>query len=230
MRSTLATDVPPNFITRRDKRTSDLSGEAARLAQGVAAPYKGGAPAGQRSRTRQRTVSTSSSRPHPLRASLSAKSRASTRSASRGGTRTGRWRRLHRLTPVRVGLGARRRRPPFRPRGRGRSAARGPEGPRRRLRRGPVRRAARPARRRRFGDRPGRGLDRGRAPPRRGDRREARLSRRDRRGAGRRGSAVRRRRAMEVVEHVAEPGRFVAEAASLIGPAGCSSPRPSTGP
>ena len=48
MRSTLATDVPPNFITRRDKRTSDLSGKAARLAQGVAAPYKGGTLAGQR--------------------------------------------------------------------------------------------------------------------------------------------------------------------------------------
>ena len=63
-------------------------------------------------------------------------------------------------------------------------------------------------------------VDRGRPPPRRGDRREARLSRRDGRGAGRRETRFDIVAAMEVVEHVADPPRFVAEAASLVKPGG----------
>ena len=118
-------------------------------------------------------------------------------------------------------LGARRRRPAFRPRGGGRPAARGPEDPRRRLRRRPVRRAAREARRATCSGstpRPPRSASRARHAEETGASSPI-ASRRSR------SSPARRARfdvvtAMEVVEHVADPARFVADAASLLKPGG----------
>src|SRR5208337_442557 len=96
MRSTLATEVPPNFITRRDKRASALQGNA-RLARGDAAAYKGGGATGQR--------------PGPYEVCMSAKPAPSVISAevARFDALGDSWwdpdgpmAPLHRLTPVRV--------------------------------------------------------------------------------------------------------------------------------
>ena len=181
MRSTSATEVPPNFITRRDKDLETLG--KARLAQWAGAAYKG-------------------LRAGPVNARPAAgrrggfKCRPAIAERDRRGSPT--LRRARRFVvgreradgaapspdPGPGRLGARLSRPGISIARRRRACRCGTSDSRRRLRRRPVRGAAGEPRRRRPRSRSGARLDRRRAPPRRGDRREPRLPRRDCRGDG----------------------------------------------
>ena len=118
MRSTLATDVPPNFITRRDKRTSDAVRESARSREGPRRRIKAGF---------RRVNAATRARPRapleevPMNASRSERHCRRGRPLRRAGRQVvGRGRADGAAASADAGpggLGARRRGPPFRPRG-----------------------------------------------------------------------------------------------------------------